>query len=273
MTYLVTGATGTVGRQIVQQLISAGHSVRALSRNPETANLPAGVEVVAGDVSSTKTLEPALEGVTGLHLITFAGAEQTPLENAAEIVEAAVKAGVQRVSVLQGGFPGPVEEAVQNSTLKWTLLVPVEFMANTVEWAESIKAEGVVREGFPEARSAMVHEADIAAVAVAALTGEGHEGKSYTLTGPEALTPAEKVRILSTALGQDVKFIELSQDQIVEQWRSEGYTAEDIEFFLQMRVNPPEESYTVSPDVERVTGRAPFTYAQWASENVDKFRS
>src|SRR5688572_23147958 len=114
MTILVTGATGNVGRNVVKHLVAQGHAVRALSRAPQKAQLPEGVEVVAGDLSDPSTLESALDGVSALHLINFHG-EYQPLETGAEIVALAEKAGVKRVTVLRGGQEGTVEAAVQAS--------------------------------------------------------------------------------------------------------------------------------------------------------------
>lgn len=271
MTVLVTGATGNVGRELVRQLADAGHAVRALTRNPDAAQLGDGVEVVGGDLTDVASVEAALTGVTALHLITFAGWE--PLATAPKIMELAIREGVGRVSVLGGDIEeGPVEEAVAASGLPWTRLIPVEFMSNTLEWAASVRAEGVVREPFPQALSALVHDADIAAVAAADLTSDLPGKQERVITGPEALTIPERVRILGDAIGREVTYVELTRDEVVEQWRAEGYSDDDMAFFLEMRTNPPEAGYTPQPTVEQVTGRAPRTFAQWAAEHADTFR-
>lgn len=150
MTILVTGATGTVGRHVVDQLLKKGIKVRTISRNPEKADLPAGVEVVAGDLAIPESLEAALQGVTALHLLASSYNFQTD----PKVVEMAERAGVKRVSVLVSDTEGPVEEALANSGMEWTLLKPVEFMSNAiVDWQESIRLEGVVREPFGNALS------------------------------------------------------------------------------------------------------------------------
>lgn len=268
MTILVAGATGNVGRPLVEQLVASGHQVRALTRNPQKADLPAGAQAVAGNLADTASLAQAFDGVTAAHLISFNGEDFSPLTNGVEIAELARKAGVRRVTVLKGDVEkSPLEEAVEASGLEWTHLSPVEFMSNALEWAESVTSEGVVREAFPEAKSAMVHEADIAAVAAVALTADGHAGQEYWLTGPEALTPPDKVRIIAEVLGREVHYVELSRDEIVGQWREQGYSDEDIEFFIMMRTNPPEAGYTVLPTVEKVTGKPARTFAQWVREN------
>ncbi|WP_309120075.1 NAD(P)H-binding protein [Paenibacillus sp.] len=273
MTILVTGATGNVGRQIVNQLLESGHHVRALTRNPSTAKLPEGVEVVYGDLTEPKTLAPALNGVTGIHLITFNSDGYTPLQTGPEIVELAQKAGVRRVTVLWNGENGPVERAMEASALGWTFLQPVEFMSNALGWAESIRLEGIVREPYGNSPSAMIHVADIADVAVAALVGDSHAGKTYTLTGPEVLTVFDKVRILSAAIGRDIRFVELTEDQARERMREQGAPGDAIDFVLGWYANPPKSAYTVVPTVEQVTGHPARTFAQWASENVQYFKN
>jgi uncharacterized protein YbjT (DUF2867 family) len=272
MTILVTGATGTVGRQIVAQLAECGHPVRALTRNPAAARVPAGVEVAYGDLAAPQTLAPALEGVTALHLITFGGDDYAPLQTGPEIVELAAKAGVRRVTVLSSWDETSVEEALRNGDLGWTQLLCVEFMANARDWVDSIREEGVVRV-FGNHPGAVVHEADIAAVAVARLIEEGHAGQAYMLTGPEALTPAERVRVIGEALGRELRFEELTEEQYRASMRAAGESDDMIEFAVQLGANPPDAGSVVLPTVEQVTGRPGRTFVQWAAENAAIFRS
>ncbi|GAA3187074.1 NmrA family NAD(P)-binding protein [Nonomuraea roseoviolacea] len=275
MTILVTGATGTVGRLVVEELVRAGRQVRALTRDLSRASalLPAGVEVVAGDLADPGSLVRAFDGVTAAHLITFAGDDYAPLKRGDEIVELAVKAGVRKVSVLGGRADGPLEQALVATDIEWTLLNPVEFMSNTLRWwAGSVQAHGVVREPFGDRLSALVHEADIAAVAAAVLTGEGHGGRTYTLTGPEALTTRQKVRVLAEATGLDITFTELTEQEARAEWRSHGMGEETIEFLVRALGDTPEVGYTVVPTVEQVTGRPARPFAQWAAEHAAAFR-
>ncbi|MBT2525046.1 NAD(P)H-binding protein [Streptomyces sp. ISL-99] len=273
MTILVTGATGTVGRQVVAELVRRGERVRALTRDPAKADFPAGVETVRADLTDPETLVPALEGVTGLHLITFGGEYFAPLTTGPEIVALASKAGVQRITVLNGGGPSDLQDAVEAGDVDWTLVMPVEFMSNTLEWAEGVRTEDSVSEPFVDRLSAMVHEADIGAVAAVALTEAGHAGRTYTLTGPETLTVRDKVRILAAARGKDIGLTELSAAQAAERWRRAGMDQETIDFLLDVYGNTPEVGRTVVDTVERVTGRPARTFAEWAQEHADVFRA
>ncbi|GIH89634.1 NAD(P)H-binding protein [Planobispora siamensis] len=273
MTILVTGATGTVGRHVVDHLLHAGLPVRALTRDPAKADLPREVEVVGGDLAVTDSLTAAMEGVTAVHLINFGGDDYAPLPNGREIVQLAAKSGVRRATVLGGRADGSMEEALAGGEVEWTLLNPVEFMANTLTWwAESVRAEAVVREPFGGRLSAMIHEADIGAVAATILGRGGHGGRTYVLTGPEALTTVRKVEILGEAVGREIRFVELTEEQARDKWRSEGMGEEFIEFLVTALGSTPEEGYTVVPTVEQITGRAPRTFARWAAEHADAFR-
>lgn len=173
------------------------------------------------------------------------------MQNGPEIVGLAKKAGVRRVTVLRGGEKGSVEQAVEASDLEWTHLQPVEFMANALDWTESIRTEGVVREPFANSLSAMIHEADIGAVAARVLIDGGHGGKTYTLTGPEALTLPQKVRTIGAAIGRDIQFVELTEEQAREKWRESGYPDEVIEFFVMVHGNTPAVGYTVVRPLSR----------------------
>ncbi|EWS93305.1 NmrA family protein [Streptomyces filamentosus NRRL 11379] len=273
MTILVTGATGTVGRRVVEQLLERGEQVRALTRDPERAEFPAGVEVVGGDLTDPASLAPALHGVTGLHLITFGGEYFAPLETGDEILALAEEAGVRRVTVLHGGGDTPVETAVRASGFAWTVVMPVEFMANALEWAPGIRSEGVVREPFVDRLSAMVHESDIGAVAAVALTEDGHGGQEYLVTGPQVLTVRDKTAAIGAARGADVELVELTEEQALENWRGQGMAEDVIAFLIDVYRDTPLEGRTVSGTVEKVTGRPARTFAQWAEEHAEHFRA
>ncbi|SEL15063.1 NmrA family NAD(P)-binding protein [Rhodococcus maanshanensis] len=268
MTTLVTGATGNTGRHVVAELVRRGEHVRALTRDPAAAGavLPPGVELAAGTHTAPEALGAALEGVTRLHITVTAGlADVGP-----ELVPRAVGAGVRRITVLWGGGVGPVEQAVADSGVEWTRLEPQEFMSNTLTWAESIRAEGAVREPY-DFPSALVHEADIGAVAAAALLEDGHAGRAYNLTGPEALTPRERIAILSRAIGRDIAFVPIAHEQAVDRLVATGVPRADAEYVIGWYATPTDDSTTVVDTVERVTGRPARTFAQWTADHTDRF--
>ncbi|MFI9550230.1 hypothetical protein [Nonomuraea endophytica] len=143
-------------------------------------------------------------------------------------------------------------------------------MSNTLTWAESIRAEAVVREPY-DFPSALVHEADIAAVAAVALLDDGHAGHSYNLTGPEPLTPSERIAILSRAIGRDIAFLPITHEQAIDRLTATGVSRADAEYVVGWYAAPDEASTTVDDTVTRVTGRPARTFAQWADEHADRF--
>jgi uncharacterized protein YbjT (DUF2867 family) len=255
-------------------LLDAGQPVRALVRNPSAARLPAGVEVVPGDFTDPASLVSALRGVERVHLVSMDGDGPT-------VVQALVEAGVRRLTHLGHDDPGradddPLEswhrvfrKAIEASGMEWTHLFPGEFMTNTREWAPSIRAEGVVRAPFGDWRSAMVHEDDIAAIAVKALLEDGHAGRTYRPTGPAPVRRRDAVGVIGQAIGRELRFVELTPEQARELWR-EVYPPEVIEWFLEMGRHPEGLDW-VSPDVQEVLGRPGLTFDRWARDHAADF--
>ncbi|WP_081913380.1 NAD(P)H-binding protein [Glycomyces sp. NRRL B-16210] len=272
MSILVTGATGNVGRHVVAGLAGAGRRVRAFTRRPG-ARFPGGVEVAVGDLADPAGFGAALDGVTAVHLIAAQGSgfATVPLEAPEELVALAVEAGVRRVTVLWNGQPGPVEAAVERSGLEWTHLRPGGFMSNDLGWAEAVRSEGVVREPFPEAAHRLVDEADIAAVAVAALTEDGHVGRTYALTGAEALTVPERVAALARASGRAIRYEELSRAAARERMIGAGLDADSADFFLDWHAGSQAEEPAEAADIAAITGRPAGTYARWAKRQAPLF--
>ncbi|WP_409490791.1 NAD(P)H-binding protein [Amycolatopsis sp. cmx-11-12] len=266
MTVLVTGATGNTGRHVVAELVRRGERVRALTRNPAGARLPSEVELVEGTHTAPETLTEAFEGVTRLHITVTAGLADV----GAELVKRAVDAGVRRMTIVWGGYVGPTEQAMAESGVEWTRLEPQEFMSNALTWIDSIRADGVVREPF-DLPSAVVHEGDIGAVAATALVEDGHSGKVYNLTGPEALTTRERIAILGAALGRDLDLDQITRQQAIDRLLADGVSVADAEYVVGWHSDPPVEARTVVGTVEQVTGRPARTFAQWVSEHADRF--
>ncbi|HSA53521.1 MAG TPA: NmrA family NAD(P)-binding protein [Yinghuangia sp.] len=268
MTTLVTGATGNTGKHVVAELVRRGERVRALTRDPAAAvgRFPAEVEIAAGTHTQPDSLDAALEGVDRLHItVTAELAEVGP-----ELVRRAVDAGVRRMTVVWGGWVGPVEQAVADSGVEWTRLEPQEFMSNTLTWTESIRTEGVIREPY-DFPSALVHEADIGAVAAVALLDDGHAGRAYNLTGPEALTLRERISILSPAIGRDITFVPITREAAVDRLLATGVSRADAEFVIGWYAAPPDDATTVVDTVEQVTGRPARTFTQWVAEHAERY--
>lgn len=267
MTILITGATGRIGRHLVTQLLADGHQVRALTRNPAAAKLPEAAEAIQGDLTNIDSLRAAFSGIDALHLITFGGDDGADLTNGADIVQLAEASGVRRVSVLAGWAPTSIEEALGNSSLDWCRIEPVEVMYNTRDWEEEIRTHSTFSTlaTYP---SAMVHEADIAAVAACTLTQDGHARQNYIVTGPEALTPAERAAILANIIGRPIRHIQLTEAQERDRLAAHGFGDAYVEFGIQLATNPPEAAWQVLDTVPRITGRPYRTFAQWAKENA-----
>jgi uncharacterized protein YbjT (DUF2867 family) len=287
MTILVTGATGNVGRIVVEFLARTGASVRALTRAPSRAVFPDGVEVVGGDLESPATLAPALRGVDRMYLFPVPA-------TAREVVEEARRAGVERIVVLSSGavsagmdtdFHLPVEQAVERSGLSWTHVRPGEFALNKLWlWGPSIRSERVVRDPFPDLAWCPVHERDVAEIASAALLEEDHAGAAYTLVGPEMISRRDQVRAIAAAIGQDIRFEQVSREDALERYqRQGGFAAANAHFLLgftnysgdDSAPGPPSrrpagEGPTL-PTAAKVTGRA-RTFAEWAQDHAADFR-
>ncbi len=275
VTILVTGATGTIGGAVVRQLAEAGVPVKALTRNPARAAVPAGVEVVGGDL--TRPGELPLAGVTAVFLLAAIESDDA-VAHAKAFLDRAPDLG--RVVFLSSSAvtvkrPGSyelhhdVERVIEASGVAWTHVRPGEFMANKLIWARTIKAEDVVRAPFPESVGAPVHEADVAEVAVHALLRDGHEGRAYTLSGPEALTHVQQVEAISRGLGRPIAFERLTYGQArASLIRDEGLPYDVAEYLLGYMAQHNEEPAAVTADFTAVTGRRGRTLATWARDHA-----
>ena len=273
---LITGATGKVGRHVVARLLEAGQKVRAISRSPERSRLPTEVEVLQADLALPHTLDAALDGVTGAFLFP----SDHPLDG---FTAAALRAGVRQVVLLSSTVPGydrpnPIsakhlahERTLLDSGLPWTFVRPGGFMSNDLFWAPAVKAEGVVRDPFGQAALALIDERDIAAVAVAALLDETHLGKAHEITGPQALTPIERTRILGAALGRELRFEQQSHADF-KAWVSRHYPPEYADAMIDFGAYFDGRPGPVYPTVEQITGRPAHTYAEWAALHASSFR-
>jgi uncharacterized protein YbjT (DUF2867 family) len=275
--FLVTGATGNVGRELVRSLAGTGTQVRALSRRDKPAGLPASVQIVTGDLNHPGTLTAALAGVDGLFLLS--GYDDLP-----GILTEASQAGVTRVVLLSGGgarstdtanavsaYMLASEAAVQDSGLAWTILRPAAFMSNALRWANQIRAGDTVREPFANVRVAVIDPADIAAVAAAALTSGEHPDRTYTLSGPEPLLPADRLRILARVLRRDLR-LEPQSDEDAHKQMSQEMPEEYVRAFFSFYVDGTLDESRVEPAVQQILGRPPGNFARWAHAHAGAFR-
>ncbi|QWF84173.1 NAD(P)H-binding protein [Amycolatopsis sp. CA-230715] len=274
---LVTGATGSVGRHVVADLLAAGHQVRAMTRNPSRASIPPGAEIVAGDLA-----DPASVPFDGVHAVYLMAMGNEP----DQVVAQAVRNGVRRIVLLSTGdvlddvaqqpdaiakIHGAFEHAVATSDLEWTFLRPNEFAGNSLHWAPQIQAGNVVQAPFAQARTAPIHERDIAAVAARALTENGHHGQKYALTGPEAITHADQVDQIGTALGRRLRFDEISAAEAAARM-SRFAPTEIVEAVLGQLAAAVGHQPVLTDTVHAVTGQKSRSFADWARDHVADFQ-
>jgi len=278
MRVLVTGATGNVGRLVVDQLLGTGVQIRALTNNPTKANLPEGVEVAEGFIGKPETVKGTLPGIDRLYLAPYPKTAQA-------VVDLAVEAGVTRIVDLSSSGADDeanadpaswwfyaVERAVEGAPgLEWTHLRPGEFMLNALTWADSIRAEGVVRAAYGAAAYAPLDLQDVAAVAAKALLEDGHHGRKYAMTGPESLSKIEKVRIIGEVLGREIRFVEIGHAEARDEMLALGY-GEAADWLLDgdaRMIGHPQPVLSTVPDL---LGRPARTLAQWVRDHADAFR-
>jgi uncharacterized protein YbjT (DUF2867 family) len=276
-TVLLIGATGKVGRHLVTGLLERGVDVRALVRRPITATLAAEVRVVEGDLRRPETVAAAAEGADAAFLLWPGFSTQ----GAAEVVEALARRVEHVVYLsaarLQRADAGPkdgvwadVERLVEDSGVGWTFLRAGGFAANTLGWAGQIRAGDVVRIPYPAAGRSLVHEQDIAEVAVDVLVKGGPKGQAFALTGPEVLTQAEQVRAIGEAIGRPLRAEELRPDAArreLEGVMGREFAESSVAYWSTL-VEAPER---VTDDVAQVTGHKARSFAEWARDHVDDF--
>jgi uncharacterized protein YbjT (DUF2867 family) len=271
---VVTGATGNVGRPLVQALVAAEEKVTAVSRRG--SDVPAGVVPVQADLLRPESLEPALDGADVLFLLT-SGEWHAGGGDLAAVLDVVRARGVQRVVLLSshgvgtGRHSSHLEDAVTGSGLVWTLLRPGGFASNDLAWAETIRAGRTASVPFPDVAIPVIDPADIADVAAAVLLGDGHAGRTYELTGPEPVSPRQRVAAIGAALGEEVRLVELSRAEAKAQMLL-FMPERVVEATLDAIGEPLPAEQRTSPDVERVLGRPPRAYTEWIGRHLAAFR-
>jgi uncharacterized protein YbjT (DUF2867 family) len=278
---LVTGATGHIGSEVVSQLRGTGCQIRAMSRNPHSADLPADIEIVRGDLSAPDTLDACLNGIDSVFLVWIA-----PLAAAAPAIER-IAAHARQIVLLTSPHRTPhpffqqpnglrlihhgVEQLIEASGLRWTFLRPGPFAINCrYWWAPQLRDGDVVRWFYANAATSPVHERDIAAVAVRALCEDGHDGCEHVLTGPESLTQREQVQIIGDAIGRPLRFEELSHESAREQMLA-TFPAPVADMLLSAYAAAVGQPALVTSTVFKVTGAPARSFRDWAMDHAGDF--
>ncbi len=283
---LVTGATGTIGRPLVDLLVDQGAKVRAVTRHPQAANLPAHVEVVEGDPARPDTIAPFLEGVAGLFLHPRA----VGIPAAAELLALARQRGVQRVVTLSamnvddpldqqpsrynGDRNKEVEDAAVASGLEWVSLRASSFAMNTLlAWGAQIRAGDIVRYPYASFAEALIHERDLAGVGVRALLTDELVGQRPVLTGPQSLTHEQMVAIIGEVIGRPLRYQELPPEAARQGMVQQGIPEPFVQALMARYAREVSQPAPVTGEVARVLGRPARTYAEWVADHADAFRA
>ncbi|MDX2543863.1 NAD(P)H-binding protein [Streptomyces sp. WI04-05B] len=280
--FVVTGATGNVGRSLVRVLAAAGAPVTATSRGISDADVPENVQYTRADLVDPESLRPVFDGADALFLQS--GGPSAHLLSPQDILGVAKAGGVGRVVLLSsqgvatrphsashGDLGRSIEDAVRQSGMDWTILRPGGFNSNAYAWAESVRARRTAGAPFADIGLPTVDPDDIAEVAAAALREDGHAGQIYELTGPALSTPRQRAAAIADALGEPVGFIEQTRDEAHAQMLR--FMPEPVvEATLSILGEPTPAEQRISPDVERLLGRAPRTFADWAQRHIGAFR-
>ncbi|MGH3622837.1 MAG: NAD(P)H-binding protein [Sciscionella sp.] len=277
----MTGATGNVGRNVVSELLADGTAVRAFVRDPDSADLPKSVETVGGDLSKPSTVSPFLDGVDAVFLLwpfldASDGAELIDVvgEQVHRIVylsSLGIRDDLERQTNPINGFHAEMEHMIERSGLAWTFLRCSMFAKNLLGHLPEIRAEGVLRGPYGAAVRSPIHERDIAAVAARTLTRDGHAGKRYRLTGPQAMNAFEQVRVLAEAVGRPLRFEETSRAAArrdMLSWLPEPGVDEVLDALAEF-VTEPEP---VTSAVWELTGASARTLHSWALDHADVLR-
>jgi uncharacterized protein YbjT (DUF2867 family) len=279
---LIVGATGAVGGAVTERLVAAGvGQVRALSRNPESARLPLGIEVARGDLTVPESLDACLEGVDAVFLVWTA-----PPAFVHAVIEGIARTA-RRIVFLSSPhktahplFQQPnamramharIEETIIASGLEWTFLRPGMFARNCLGWwAPRIRSREIVRWPYLDVPTAPVDERDIAAVAVDALCKDGHAGAEYVLTGPQSLTQAEQLSTIGHAIGRHIDVEEISRETAQQELAS-IMPAVVIDMLLAAWAAAKGQPAFVTDTVFQLTGAQPRSFSNWAVEHAHEF--
>jgi uncharacterized protein YbjT (DUF2867 family) len=284
-TILVTGATGNIGSEVVKQLSVTGANVRAAVRRSTDVDEIKGakVELVEFDFDKPEIIGAAFKGVEKLFLLTpFV---PNMVEMGANLVERAKKVGIKHIVRLSGMGadiePGitlgrwhrEVEKMVEASGIPYTILRPNGFMQNYANFmGHTIKTQSAFYLPLGDSKTSYVDTRDIASVAVEVLTKSGHEGKAYNITGPDSLSNYQIAEILSTVIGRKINYVNVSDDDARKGMQGAGMPDWMVDALMELyTIQRAGYASDISPVVERVTGKKPISFAQFARDYAYAF--
>jgi uncharacterized protein YbjT (DUF2867 family) len=283
-TVLVTGATGTIGRDVAKILSENAVPIRAGVRDQAKARKQFGADIALAtfDFEDTASFPGALIGVEKVFLLPPLMSNQVEVANA--FVDAAKRAGVRHIVKLSaigadasqpytfGKWHAASEQHIRESGLAFTFLRPNSFMQNFITYFPP--HDGTIYLPWGNGKASFVDTRDIAAVAAEALTSDGHEGKTYTLTGPAALGIAEVAAILSETADREIYYVDVPESAARDGMLQAGLPQWQVEPLLELHATNKQNRWTaVTADVEKVTGTPPIDFAQFARDHVEKFRA
>ena len=278
---LVTGATGTIGSELLQRLSAARVNVLALARNPERAPDLPGVEFIKADLSNKPLLAQAARLATKVFLLAPAEERQPELET--NVVEAAKAAGVKHIVKLSAlhadahsrsrilRWHAAGEQLLRFSGIPWTILRPNMFMQELLRQAESIRSQGSFYLPLKTLKVSVIDARDIAEAAAEALTGKGHEGKTYDLTGPEALSFDDIARRLSATLERDIKYAPIPMQDFADSALDAGMPEGLVEAVCELYSTFPGKNDVVKQGVRELLGRPPRKLEEFARDHAPQF--
>jgi uncharacterized protein YbjT (DUF2867 family) len=278
---LVMGATGNVAREVVSQLVAAGVATRAMTHRADFADLPIGIDCVPGDLSNPESLAAALDGADAVFLVwpigeargaeAAVGAIARRARRIVYLSTAAVRDDLEQQTHPLSAMHAFIEGLIARAGVEWTVLRASKFATNTRVWAPQIRATGAVELPYAAAARSPIHQRDIAAVAVRAVTEDTHAGATYLVTGPASLTECEQVHIIGEALGRTLVCRDIPPDVARQEMLAEGSSPELADAALAYWARLVTDGEPVTPTVQELTGTPARTFLEWAVEHVADF--
>ncbi|OHV31937.1 MULTISPECIES: NAD(P)H-binding protein [Pseudofrankia] len=282
---LVTGATGTVGREVLRLLAARGEAVRAMTRDPARIPTSLGVDIAQADFDDPASLPPAVAGADSVFLLT-APASPSPHHDMA-LLDAAAAAGVGRIVKLSAIGTGEIDDhnrtvgawhqraewAVRDSGMAWTVLRPSTFASNVLHWAQPIESGNPAPNLTGDGKQGVVDPRDVAAVAVETLLSSAHAGRTYTLTGPDLLTVPDQASQLQELLGHPVTAVDVPLDIARDQMLASGIDSSVVDVVITgSRWARAGHNAILTDDVTRLLKRPATSFRTWAHDHLDALR-